>query len=189
MPRELARLRIDIAAAPDTSMEDAVRELQRTRAQVRRLWPLPPRLPAEADVLVCAWENGLADRLPWIVGQPAAALVVVLPQGREADYRRLRDTAPHAVAARPLAPGALTAAVVTGHGAYRYEQRLQQRIGRLEETLKALRTIERAKAMLMQERRMTEEAAWQHLRAAAMRLRVPVPEVAASLVDSALIMK
>ncbi|MDF1585463.1 ANTAR domain-containing response regulator [Marinimicrococcus flavescens] len=189
LPRELARLRVVVAVPPDEAMREAIRELQRTRAELHHVWPMPARLPADADVLVCSYEERLAERLPWTIGRPSAALVVLLPPGRPVDYRRLRDTAPHAVAARPLPPGALTAALVTGHSAFRYEQRLHQRIDGLDETVKALRSIERAKALLMERRQMSEEEAWRHMRDMAMRLRVPVAKVAATLVDSAPLLK
>ncbi|MGH7102147.1 MAG: hypothetical protein ACREFJ_07090 [Acetobacteraceae bacterium] len=64
---------------PEGESEYLARELQRTRSQVRRMWPMPELLPQEADVLFCDLGPGLPGRLPAVPGATKAALAVLIP--------------------------------------------------------------------------------------------------------------
>ena len=61
----LAEFEIVVAVAPESGADQLVRDLQRARAKVRRLWPMPDKLPSDADVLVVEFSDRLTDRLPW----------------------------------------------------------------------------------------------------------------------------
>src|SRR5690348_7775624 len=76
----LAELNIMICAEPDSECDLLVRELQRTRAAVTRLWPMPETISGDQDVLFCDYMPDLAARLPWHPGEPRCALVVLLPR-------------------------------------------------------------------------------------------------------------
>jgi AmiR/NasT family two-component response regulator len=161
-----------------------VRELQRTRARVHQLWPAPALLPAEADVIFCELLPGLPTRLPWNPGTPAAALVAVIPPGAPPDLELLRQAAPEAVLHRPITPQAVPVALALARSRFAYEQRLRGRIDKLDDTLRAMRTVERAKSILGATRNMDEDAAYRFLRSQAMQRRVSIGTVAARIVDS-----
>src|SRR5436189_255263 len=63
-------------------------------------------------------------------------------------------------------------------------QRLRGRIERLDENLRSMRTVERAKAILMETRRMPENEAYAFIRRQAMDRRVSASSVAGAIVDS-----
>jgi len=67
---------------------------------------------------------------------------------------------------------------------FRYERRLLAKIGKLEETLRAIRKVEQAKSILMKKRGIDEPEAYEYLRRQAMRKRVPVGSVAAAIIDA-----
>src|SRR5690242_4041906 len=90
------------AVAPSAEGDALARELQRTQARVRRLWPVPARLPADTDLLVAELVPELAGALPWMPGQPSAALLVVASAQHPPDLKLLRNCAPHAVLHRPF---------------------------------------------------------------------------------------
>lgn len=181
---ELAALTIAVAARRDEDGEALIRELQRTRAQVRHVWPVPERLPDDADVLYCDLAPGLPDRLPWVPGEPKSALVVVLPRMPSPDLDLLYNAAPDAVLHRPFAPGAVLTSLLLAHSQFRYGQRLRGRIEKLDETLRTMRSVERAKSILMSARSMREDEAYHFLRRQAMARRVPISAVASAIVDS-----
>lgn len=184
LPSEIADLDIVVASRRDESGELLIRDLQRTRARVRHAWPLPDRLPEDADVIFCDLEAGLSNRIPWNPGEPKAALVVILATQPPPDLDLLRNCAPDAVLHRPFTTHAVLSALVLARTHFTYEQRLRGRIEKLDETLRSIRAVERAKAILMARRQMREEEAYQFMRRQAMTRRVPISAVAAAIVDS-----
>jgi AmiR/NasT family two-component response regulator len=177
---------LDIIAAVGCGEEgDALtRELQRTRARVRRIWPLPARLPDDADVIFCELVAELPGCLPWIPGQPAAALVVLWPAVAPPSLRLLRNCAPHAVLPVPFTANTVLANLALARTQFLYERRLRARIEKLDETLRAFRSVERAKCILMQTRQLNEDDAYHFMRRQAMKRRVSIGAVAAAIVDS-----
>jgi AmiR/NasT family two-component response regulator len=67
---------------------------------------------------------------------------------------------------------------------FSYARRQQLRIARLDENIKALRDIERAKQIIMTQRSLGENEAYRVLRDMAMERRVTVAELAGKLIDS-----
>lgn len=181
---EVSSLEI-IAAVPRDNEGDALsRELLRTRSRVHRLWPIPARLPEDADVIFCELVPELPQCLPWVPGQPTAALVVVTSAVQPPDLRLLRNCAPHAVLHRPFTASTVLTSLALGRAQFLYERRLRTRIDKLDETLRAFRSVERAKSILMQTQKLDEEEAYRFIRRQAMNRRVSITAVAAAIVDS-----
>lgn len=183
-PVALAALEIAAFLPEGEASDHLVRQIQRCRAQVRRFWPMPEQLPVDYDALVCDLVPDLPRRLPWLPGSPAAALIVVLlPQAR-LDLTLLHSAAPHAVIHLPATDDAVTAALSLGRGNFLYERRLRGRIDKLDDTLRTLRSVERAKAILIETKNISESDAYNFLRKRAMERRVPIGTLAAMIVDS-----
>jgi AmiR/NasT family two-component response regulator len=123
------------------------------------------------------------SRLPWLAGEPRAALIILLPQTDTYDLRVLDCCAPHGLLHRPYQPHAILASLVLGRSQFLYEKRLRSRISRLEENLRAGRDIERAKQILMEQNDLDEEGAYRALRRKAMENRATVAEMASMIVD------
>lgn len=184
MPDRLGGLDVVVSTERDGSGELLVRELQRTRARVRHLWPVPPLLPREADVIFCDLLPDLPDRLPWVPGEPAAALVVLTQPAVPLDLDLLRKSAPEAALHRPFTTVAILASLSLARSRFDYEQRLRGRIERLDGTLRVIRSVERAKVMLMSHRKLQENEAYEYLRSQAMERRISIGAMAAMVVDA-----
>ncbi len=184
LPAEAAKLDIAVVTAGDAAGEMLIRELQRTRGRVRHLWPPPDPLPADTDVLFCDLVPNMPARLPWVPGEPKAALVVLVPAAAALDLDLLRKTAPEAVLHRPFSAQAILASLVLARSRFGYERRLRGRIERLDLTLRSMRSVERAKSILMDARKMAEDDAYRFLRSQAMERRVSVGAIAAAIVDA-----
>ena len=66
--------RITVSGFPENHPEW---ELQRHRARVRRIWPLPDKFPGDADVILADYAEGMIDRLPWMPGEARSAVIVL----------------------------------------------------------------------------------------------------------------
>ncbi len=181
---EISSLDIVMVVPPDDEGEMLGRELLRTRGNVRRVWPLPPRLPDAVDVIFCELVPELPQCLPWVPGQPLAALVVVTQAVQMPQLKLLHDCAPHAVLHRPFTTGTILTSLTIARAQFLYEQRLRTRIDKLDETLRSFRSVERAKSILMEKRNLDEEEAYHFMRRQAMNQRVSVGAVAAAIIDS-----
>lgn len=182
---DLGNLSLLAVCPHDPEGEALARELRRTRASVTHLWPCPETLPDDPDMLVCEYADTLSDRLPWAPGEATAALVVVLPRdGARYDPRRLHNLSCDAVLHRPFQSHHVATALMLGWGQFQYVRRLKSRIERLDENLKAMRDLERAKRIVMAVHKLDEEAAFAYLRKQAMHKRVSLAALAHVIVDS-----
>lgn len=181
---ELGTLDLTVATRRDEDGELLIRELQRVRAKVRHVWPIPDRLSEDTDIIFCDFVPGLADRIPWIPGEPKAGLVAIIPLAPPPDLAALRDCAPDAVLHKPFTTYAILTSLTMARSQFQYGQRLRNRIEKLDENLRAMRSVERAKAILMSARNMREDEAYNFIRRQAMQRRVSISAVAAAIVDS-----
>lgn len=177
-------LKVAVIADRDDDGERLVRELQRLRCVVHHEWPMPPQIPAQFDVVFCALSNDLPQRLPWIPGEPAAALVVVDRGEGALDLELLHNCAAHGVLHYPATARAIVASLALARGHFLYEKRLRGRIDKLDESLRTMRSVERAKSLLIRVKNISEEEAYNYLRRQAMERRVTIGAVANAIIDS-----
>ena len=181
---KLDGLKITIITPRDEAGEFLVRELQRLRVTTRTIMPSVDPLPNDADVVYCDWDPSLPRRISWLTGEGQSALIVILPQAETVSADALAAATPQAVLARPFTANAILASLIVARSHSTYEQRLRGKVERLEENLRSTRTVERAKAMLMSSRGMSDEEAYKHIRSQAMARRMSVSSLAAAIVSS-----
>jgi len=184
MVQELADLSAVVVAPVDDQTSLLLRELQRFRMRVRQVWPMPESVPGDADVVYCEYCSDLARRLPWIPGDARSALVVIVPATESIQAEALSHATPNAVLSRPFTANAGLSSLILARSQFGYERRLRSKIEKLDENLRSMRTVERAKAILMATRQMPETEAYGFIRRQAMDRRVSASAVAAAIVDS-----
>lgn len=180
----IQQLSLVVVGERDHLTEPLIRALQKQRADVRHLWPAPSQYPTSYEVVFSVLLPDLPMRLPWLPGAPGSALVIVLPAAGSVDLRVLRNCAPHAVLHLPASEAAADVAVAMARDRFGYEERLNARIDKLDENLRTMRTVERAKVILMTGRGLSEESAYQFLRKQAMAKRVSIGRLSEALIDS-----
>lgn len=181
---QFSRLRILVACETDMDGQTLIRHLQRTRATVRNIWPVPEKIGESADVLLCEYSGGLGKRLAWMPGEPLAALIVLLPQSGGYDLREVQAACPDAVLHRPYLPHAVDVAMMVALDHFNFGKRQRLRIARMDENIHAMRDIEMAKHLIMARNQVGEAEAFRILRDLAMQRRVTVASVASKFVDS-----
>jgi AmiR/NasT family two-component response regulator len=182
--QESEKLSVLVAAERDVQIDLLLRELRRGVSHVVHLFPVTQRIPAEHDVILADFTPAMLDLLPWAPGEATAALILLLPQNGAYSLSKLRDYCPDAVLHRPFQTVAIQTSLVLARSQYQFIQRLRSRITRLDENIKAVRDIERAKIIIMNGRRVDEGEAYAYLRNQAMERRMTVASLASHLVDS-----
>lgn len=177
-------LRIVAICDRDSEGERIIRLLQRTRASVTHIWPAPEQIPGDFDAVYCVLLRDLPRRLPWLPGLASAALIVILPQSGSVDLKLLRNSAPHSVLHSPVTESAVEVSLMMAREHFGYERRLNARIEKLDDNLRTMRAVERAKAILMKHRGMGEDEAYHFLRLQAMSKRVSIGALSTAIIDS-----
>lgn len=177
-------LRIAVLTARNDHGEQLIRELQRTRAEVKHIWPIPERIPADYDVVFCDMVDDLPLRMDALPGMPTFALVVVLTNATQVDPKTLENCVPHAIIHLPVTRQAVISSLVVSRSHFLYEQRLRKRIRQLDENLLSVRNVERAKVVLMEKMGLSEDEAYVQLRRQAMERRISVSTLAAAIIDA-----
>lgn len=178
-------LRVTLCCEPDARHNDYVRVLQRQRMEVTSIWPPPPgRLSADMDILVCEYFPEMNDLIPWLPGEAKGALVVMLPQSGGYDDGKLIACAPQGVLQRPFSDNLIATTVKVAWSQHRYDKRLLDRVDKLDENVRSLRDVERAKMIIMAEKNIDPDAAYRHLRDTAMNQQMSVSSLASSIVQT-----
>lgn len=181
---ETESLSVLVAAERDAQVDLLLRELRRLATHVVHLYPVIDQLPAEHDIILADISLPLTEQLPWVPGEASAALILLLPENGRHSLKKLRTCCPDAVLYRPFQPSAIQTSLVLARSQFQFIRRLRSRIARLDENIKAIRDIERAKTIVMDVRRIGEDEAYAYLRSQAMERRMTVASFASHLVDS-----
>lgn len=180
----LDELEIAVITECDDSGAQLIRGLQRTRARVQHLWPMPDRMPAIYDVVYVDFVSDLPQRLPWNPGESTTTLVLIVSPSQEIDLQRLQNCAADGIIHLPTSAQAVHAGLVLARSHFLYAQRLRKKIEKLDENLRTMRSVERAKIILMESRNIGEEEAYNFLRRQAMEKRITIGALASAIVDS-----
>lgn len=184
LPIDFHQLRVVVVHPRDNDGEFLLRNLQRLRCQVDLLWPAPEKIAAPADIAFClvdAQTYGLCTELTHT--RQTAVGGIVDPANPNAP-QLLAAIAPQVVLVKPFDATAILTNVMVAYTNSRYQKRLQSKIAKLEETLRSIRTVERAKMILMQARHIDESEAYAYLRHQAMKKRISIGSVASVVVAS-----
>lgn len=176
--------RVVVAHPYDQSGNALLRCLRRLDCRITHAWPAPERLREPADLLFCALDRQILPLASSLLGEPRPAIVAVLADDSGDSAKLIVSVSPHAILAKPFEDGAVLASMVLARVNSGYQQRLLARIAKLEETLRSMRKVERAKAILMEKRHLDESEAYELLRKQAMNKRVPIGLVASAIIDA-----
>lgn len=164
--------------------EQLIRELQRTRAEVQHIWPIPERIPSDYDIIYCDMVADLPSRLDGLPGIPKYALVIVLSNATRVDPNTLENCVAHATIQLPVTDQAVVSSLVVARSHFLYERRLRKRISQLDENLLSVRDIERAKVVLMEKMGLDEQEAYLQLRRQAMERRITISALAGAILNA-----
>jgi len=177
-------IHICLIYGPSEARDVLVRELQRLRCQVTIVWPMPAQLPVEYQMILSGICSDLANRIPWLPGQPVCPLILITSEADNLNDKIIRNCTPQSILHLPVRSDAVLAALSLSTHQFSYEKRLRERIDKLDDNLKVVRQIERAKVILMNRNGCTEAAAYAELRSIAMKKRLTVSSVADALISS-----
>ncbi len=168
----------------DREGESLIRHLQRLGCSVEAVWPAPSELPTDLDVVFCLIGPQPRAGLAWPTIDRRCAIVAIVERESPGALRALTDCNPQAVLWKPIEPFGILTSLTLARNILGYERRLLAKVAKLEETLRSIRKVERAKAILMKNKNIEEEEAYRYLRTQAMMKRVPIGTIASAIIDA-----
>jgi len=96
----------------------------------------------------------------------------------------LSDCSPQAVVSKPTNPFAILTSLIVARSIFRYEDRLHTKVRKLEETIRSVRSVEKAKSILMKSKNIEEKEAYEFIRKHAMNRRMPIGKIATTIIDA-----
>lgn len=148
------------------------------------MWPPPAKLPERTDVVFYLIDDQTRRSLPWFADLPPAAIVAVVEHETPDVLGLLSDCSPQAVVSKPTDPFAILTSLIVARSIFRYEDRLHTKVRKLEETIRSVRSVEKAKSILMKSKNIEEKEAYEFIRKHAMNRRMPIGKIATTIIDA-----
>ena len=181
---DLRTLRVLVVHPPGEDRSVLEEQLRRLGCPLRAIWPFPSQVPRDVDVVFFLVGPEARSTGHWDTADTPATLIALSDYENPTALKMLLDTQAHGVITKPYRSTGILSTLVLARAASRYQQRLQSKIAKLEEAIKARRQIERAVRVLGEAHRLTENEAYEQIRARATALRATVGEIAAMVIDA-----
>lgn len=185
--KDLRGLRVSVIHPHDEERPSLIEHLRRIGCTVETVWPVPAQWPAGADVVLLAIEpDARADIARLLKTDPARrpTLIAIVGYENPATLQIVLEAGAVAVVERPIRPFGLLTQLTIARTLWLEREEAKKRVARLEHKLAGLQTVQRAKSILMENLGLSEEDAYQSLRRQAMAKRVPLEDMAASLIHA-----
>lgn len=168
----------------DNTTERLTRQLKLIGFKVTVQWqPLDATdLP---DIVLVDADQGWDGLLPWSGGDSPRPLVALLGSEAPGRIAWAMEQGVGAIIAKPLASSAVYPALVMALGIHRERKAVLEKVKHLEERVRLRPLVHAAVERIIAVRKVDEELAYTILRNCAMQRRMPVEQVAASILGGA----
>ncbi|MGJ3699740.1 ANTAR domain-containing response regulator [Variovorax sp. AFSI2.2] len=181
---DLRSICVAVVYPPGEDRDVLLDQLKRIGCRLKVIWPFPAEPPKGTDVIFFQVSQELQGSASWSASAVEATLVALSDYESPTTLKLLLDTSAHGVITRPFRSSGVLSTLVLARSSRGYQERLQSKVSKLEETIKSRRQIEKAIRLLSETQGLQEAQAYEHMRARATALRVTVAEVALMVVDA-----
>lgn len=185
--RDLRDLRVQVIHPPDTEAVSLVEHLRRIGCSVETQWPIPDELSRAVDVVLLSIDYDHRDKLAKLLrsrGDDWPVLIAVVGYENPSTLQLVLESGALAVVERPIRPFGLLTNLAIARSLSVERRDAARRIRKLERKLSSIQKIQKAKSILMEKQRLSEDEAYQTLRRQAMSKRVPMEEMAAAIINA-----
>ena len=182
---DLRSLRVAVLHPDDSDGLHLIQQLQRIGCQTQAFWPPPPMLPDTIDVVFVAVRPDIVHRdMTWRTPEMRAALIAIVTYENPTIVQTVLELGAHAVMPAPVRSFGVLSTLVIARGVQHELSSQLKPIRKLETRLQGQRRRAEAKAVLMQTRHISEDAAYDLIRAQAMAKRMSMDEIALAIINA-----
>lgn len=181
---ELRGARVLVVHPRDGEGEALIDQLKRIGCNVRGIWPPPTELPHDVDTVFHLVET--ADTPAFAMPTPEAGptVIAIVDYENPTVLKRLLDSNAHGVVTKPIRPFGILSSLVLARSLHGYAKRLEGKVQKLEETLKARRDVDKAVKILVSLKQIGEAEAYELIRSQATQKRLSMAQVAATIISA-----
>ena len=180
----LRHARVLVLHPQDRDSDELARQLKRIGCHVDLTWPPPASVPDGIDVIYFLLDSDQASRRSWRSGDLRAALIAVIDFENPTILKELLDSNAHGVINKPIRPFGILSSLVLARSMHGYTRRLESKVQKLEETLKARRDVDKAVKILVTLKRVSEAEAYELIRSQATQKRLSMAQVATTIIGA-----
>lgn len=178
---DLRRLRVAVIHPPGEDRDILQGQLKRIGCQVRWIWPFCVTRPADTDIIFFLVDREQTTSADWCLTETEAVLIALIDYENPTVLGALLETNASAVISKPFRSSGILSTLVLARSSHGYKCRLNNKVKRLEDTLRARREIEKAVNIVAARKGVGASEAYDLLRRQATAQRVPVVQVALEL--------
>jgi len=181
---DLRHLRVAVIHPPGEDRDILIDQIKRIGCKVKWIWPFTSAPPRDTDViffLVDRDQNATAD---WCSTETEAVLIALIEYENPTVLNALLETNAHGVIAKPFRALGILSTLILARSSSGYEKRLHNKVKKLEDTLRSRREIEKAIGILVDRKGVSSNEAYEMIRRQATSQRIPVVQVALSLIQA-----
>lgn len=183
--RDLRSVRVVVFHPNDQDGQEIARQLQRIGCQVKAYWPPLERLPQDSDVVFLAVRPEIVSlQLPWAGAEDMPPLIAVVNYENPTIVDAVLKAGADGVIASPVKSFGLLTTIVVARQTAANRRAQRKLIGQLEQRLAGIRKLNKAKAILVQTRGISEEEAYAIIREQAMSKRTTTDEIANAIINA-----
>jgi len=157
---DLRGARVLVVHPRDAEGDALIDQLKRIGCNVRGLWPPPAEIPRDVDTVFHLVEAAETPDFTASATDDGPTFVAIIDYENPTVLKRLLDSNAHGVVNKPIRPFGILSSLVLARSAHGYARRLQGKVQKLEETLKARRDVDKAVKILVTLKKIGETEAY-----------------------------
>ena len=187
--REIRNTKVVVLHPQDDDQRILSLQLQRIGCKVSEAWPYQEAALNGANAIFFLADPDQSESLGRLSDWHQSALIAIVSYENPLVLQSITNIGVHGVITKPIRPIGVLANLLTALSIFKYEGRLNARIAKLDETLKARRLVERATRILAEHQSIDEDDAYALIRTEAMNKQVTISEMASSIINADKIFK
>jgi AmiR/NasT family two-component response regulator len=181
---DLRGARVLVVHPRDAEGDALIDQLKRIGCNVRGLWPPPAEIPRDVDTVFHFVEAAETPDFTASATDDGPTFVAIIDYENPTVLKRLLDSNAHGVVNKPIRPFGILSSLVLARSAHGYARRLQGKVQKLEETLKARRDVDKAVKILVALKKIGETEAYELIRQQATQKRLSMAQIAATIIGA-----
>jgi two-component system, response regulator PdtaR len=181
---ELRGARVLVIHPRDAEGEALIDQLKRIGCNVHGVWPPPAAIPPDIDTVFQFVESSEETAFPACSNEHSPTLVAIVDYENPTILKRLLDSNAHGVVNKPIRSFGILSPLVLARSLRGYTRRLEGKVQKLEETLKARRDVDKAVKILVGLKNVSEFEAYELIRQQATQKRLAMADIAVSIISA-----
>ncbi len=181
---DLRGARVLVIHPRDAEGDALIDQLKRIGCNVRGVWPPPPVIPHDVDTVFQFVDSSEDTVFPVGSNERQLTLIAIVDYENPTILKRLLDSNAHGVVNKPIRSLGILSSLVLARSMRGYTRRLEGKVQKLEDTLKARRDVDKAVKILVALKQISEFEAYELVRQQATQKRLTMAEIAMSIINA-----